>query len=134
MKYKICNICGKEKHIEEFYRNRSKRFKDNWDCRDSYCKSCRGRYTNARRRRKKRKIIAYLGGKCDMCGLTTKHIEVYDIHHNDPSKKDVAIANSNKSFESLKSELDNCSLYCANCHRIVHNLKEFAIVFGAFKE
>lgn len=129
MKYKKCNLCEKLKPRDEFYRLSSPKYKEHWDCRDSYCKKCRIDYGHRRRLDIKKKAVEYLGGKCRRCGLATNHIEVYDFHHNDPTKKDIAIGKRALAFETIKSELDKCSLYCANCHRIIHyGLQEFLIM------
>ena len=120
VRHKICKKCGKSKARTEFYQLKSPKYKDTWDCRDSYCKVCRTEYSNERAQEFKKQAVEYLGGKCKRCGLETTHYEVYDFHHKDPSKKDITVSKTRKSFETLKPELDKCVLYCANCHRIIH--------------
>ena len=68
----------------------------------------------------KDRAIAFLGGACHDCGLVSKHREVYDFHHVDPSKKDINPTQLRFSFERMKAELKKCVLLCANCHRIRH--------------
>jgi hypothetical protein len=131
VKYKTCKRCGEKKLSKEFYRLRSAKYKDSWDCRDSYCKSCRSEYTKERAHYFKRQAVEYLGGKCSRCGLETTHYEIYDFHHTDPSKKDMSISDNRMSFDTLKPELDKCRLYCSNCHRIIHyGVKPLIIKFG----
>jgi hypothetical protein len=55
------------------------------------------------------------------CGLVD-HPCVYDFHHRDRAHKDLSIATTGKSFESLKEELLKCDLLCTNCHRKKHYL------------
>lgn len=75
------------------------------------------------RKRTKKKLIDYKGGKCCRCGYN-KCIEAFDFHHTDPSKKDFALSSKSFSFERLKNEVDKCELVCSNCHREIHyNLK-----------
>ena len=67
----------------------------------------------------KQKALDYKGGKCETCGYN-KSYWALDFHHKDPSQKDFTIAGGNKSFETLKPELDKCSLLCKNCHAEEH--------------
>ena len=61
-----------------------------------------------------------MGGKCADCGLKDDP-SVFDFHHLDPSKKEIAFGSrGGKSFDTLKPELDKCILLCANCHRKRH--------------
>lgn len=120
MAKKLCKHCGKEKDREDFYKLSCHTYKEHWDCRDSYCKKCRGLYSSERTRETKIKAVEFLGGECMRCHLKTDHVEVYDFHHTDPSKKEFSISSSKKNFDSIKNELLKCELYCANCHRIIH--------------
>ena len=69
----------------------------------------------------KEELIAYKGGKCEICGYN-KCIAALEFHHINPEEKDFAISNSNiyKNIEALKQEIDKCMLVCANCHRELH--------------
>ncbi len=71
-----------------------------------------------RRRRIKEKAIAYLGGKCQLCGYN-KYQGGLDFHHIDPASKTFGIgANGHsRSWQRVQEELDKCILVCANCHR-----------------
>jgi len=116
---KQCKRCMQEKPREEFFRLKSKKYKPEWDCRDSLCKSCRTDYQTERRRKIKAQCVEFLGGKCMCCGLVDDPC-VYDFHHRDPSQKDLSFGSMSKSFDSLKEELMKCDLLCANCHRKRH--------------
>ena len=86
-------------------------------CTTKLCNSC---YTKQRRERLKNKATEYLGGKCVICGYD-KTKDCLAFHHLDSSKKEFTIArNFNRSWESLKKELDKCVLLCLNCHGEVH--------------
>lgn len=89
--------------------------------RGSYrCRKCRAEAVINRRRALKIKGVTYLGGKCQRCGYSGNP-KVFDFHHRDPTQKDIAIASCNRSWETIRLELDKCDLLCANCHRIEHD-------------
>lgn len=97
-----------------------KKFKD-------YQKRCRARCgscnTKIRRFRAKAAAIKLLGGKCTKCGWHGNQAAM-QFHHKDPKKKDFIIGNvANKSWDSLKLEMQKCILLCANCHMIEHSSK-----------
>ena len=68
---------------------------------------------------KKKKLIEYKGGKCQICGYDRCE-QALDFHHIDPSQKDFDISSNSYSFEKMKIEADKCALLCSNCHREVH--------------
>ena len=72
------------------------------------------------RKRTKKKLVEYKGGKCCKCNYD-KCIEALDFHHVDSNKKDFNISGKSISFEKLKNEVDKCILVCANCHREIHS-------------
>lgn len=78
-------------------------------------------YVKEHRKRVKEELIAYKGGKCEICGYN-KCIAALDFHHINPEEKDFAISDSNiyKNIKALKQEVDKCMLVCANCHRELH--------------
>lgn len=79
------------------------------------------RFVEARRRRELReRAVAYLGGKCRICGYS-KCLAALDFHHVETWLKDFTISDRMTSFEVIRSELDKCELLCANCHREVHD-------------
>jgi len=86
------------------------------------CKPCRVDAVTKRRKNIKLKAIEYKGGKCEHCGLQSEYPEVYEFHHEDPSKKDFSIASKGvtRAWSKVQEELDKCLMLCANCHRIEH--------------
>ena len=71
------------------------------------------------RKRTKKKLVEYKGGKCECCGYD-KCIEALEFHHLDPGKKDFTISGTSRSFDILKIEADKCILVCSNCHKEIH--------------
>jgi 5-methylcytosine-specific restriction endonuclease McrA len=75
------------------------------------------------RKRTKQKIIESMGKCCQICGYF-KCEAALELHHLDPSIKEISFASIRAnpvSAEKIKQELLNCILLCANCHREVHN-------------
>ncbi|HEV7424330.1 MAG TPA: hypothetical protein VGO21_04030 [Candidatus Paceibacterota bacterium] len=105
---KICKLCG-GKIKNDKHANRSR------------CGSCN---TKIRRFRAKAAAIKYLGGKCVKCGWHGNQAAI-QFHHADPHKKDFIIGSvANKSWDSIKKEMQKCILLCANCHMIEHSTKD----------
>lgn len=101
----ICKICENE-FIQLQGRNRTR------------CNSCN---TKIRRYRNKIRAIELLGGKCNRCGYNT-HPAALEFHDKDPLQKEFTIGKvANKSWESIKQEIQKCELVCSNCHRIEHS-------------
>lgn len=99
---KSCELCGKpaKGHNREL------------------CNSC---LTKIRRMQTKLAAIKYLGGKCVHCGWSGNPFG-FQFHHKNPSEKDFSIgAQSNRSWDIVKQELDKCELLCAICHEIEHS-------------
>ena len=71
-----------------------------------------------RRLELKERAVAYLGGRCSICGYA-KCPSAFDFHHVDAATKDFVIS-SKSSWEAVEPELKKCLLLCANCHREVH--------------
>ena len=76
------------------------------------------------KRRRKIKIMAveYKGGKCVECNYS-KTNSALEFHHIDPKEKDFSLSQKGNCYawEKVKKELDKCLLFCANCHREVHD-------------
>lgn len=106
----ICKLCKKE-------------FKDYQQRNRTRCGSCN---TKIRRFRAKAAALKFLGGKCSNCGWQGNQAAL-QFHHL--KGKDFTIGNSaNKSWDSIKDEMQKCVILCANCHMIEHsskNEKEF---------
>jgi predicted transcriptional regulator len=113
--HKFCPRCEIEKLKTEFYNRR------NGKGVSVYCKSCTTEQTIERQKKFKQQCIDYKGGKCVSCGYN-KCNNALDFHHLDPSKKEFNIAHVRlTSFnDKVKTELNNCALVCANCHREIH--------------
>lgn len=81
-------------------------------------------YKKAQRLRKKRALVAMLGGKCHRCPYS-KCIAALDFHHKDRASKSFVISrNLTRSLDVLKAEAAKCILLCANCHREEHDTDE----------
>ncbi len=104
---RVCRLCNcKFKDYQEKNRNR--------------CGSCN---TKIRRYRAKAAAIEYLGGKCIKCGWNGNQAAL-QFHHTDSKEKEFTIGNvANKSWDSIKKEMQKCILLCANCHMIHHSTK-----------
>lgn len=77
---------------------------------------------NECQRRKKKIAVAYLGGKCSICGYD-RCLAALDFHHVDPETKEFSPTKiiGRWSFERVKAELDKCILVCKNCHMEIHH-------------
>ncbi len=103
----ICKLCSKE-------------FKDYQNKCRARCGSCN---TKIRRFRAKAAAIKLLGGKCIKCKWTGDQAAL-QFHHKDSKDKDSEINRvANKSWDSIKKEIQKCILLCANCHMIEHSTK-----------
>ncbi len=102
-----CKLCNK---IFKDYQGRGR----------TRCGSCN---TKIRRFRAKAAAIKYLGGKCERCGWSGNQAAL-QFHHKQSKGKDFEIGNvANKSWDSIKIEIQKCMLLCANCHMIEHSTK-----------
>lgn len=70
------------------------------------------------RQERKRKLVAYKGGRCFDCGGEFPDI-CFDFDHRDVGRKSFQISKRiGYSLTNLLIEVDKCDLVCANCHRI----------------
>lgn len=83
--------------------------------------SSRSIYVSRCRRKSKEKALAYLGGRCWLCGYF-RCPAALEFHHVDPTQKAFEIGSQGAyaAWDKLKSELDKCALLCSNCHKEVH--------------
>jgi len=72
------------------------------------------------RRRVKKELVAYKGGKCERCGFDKSLSVAFDFHHQDPSQKEFRVSGSTRSIKTLKEEIDKCQLLCKICHAAEH--------------
>lgn len=101
-KERICKKCGK------LFIHRS---------RNLICSTCRSKI---RRNKRKKILVDYKGGKCELCGYNL-YISALCFHHRNQSEKEFEIAdNCRYTIEKLKAEVDKCSLLCMNCHTALH--------------
>jgi len=85
------------------------------------CKKCAADAVQKRRKKLKKELVAYKGGKCEKCGYD-ECIAALEFHHINPDKKEFGIgaAGVTRSLDALKKEADKCVLLCCNCHRKLH--------------
>jgi len=103
----LCKLCGIK-------------FKDYQKRNRTRCGSCN---TKIRRFRAKAAAIKYLGGKCKKCGWFGNQAALQFHHKNSKIKKFEIGSVANKSWDSIKKEIQKCILLCANCHSIEHSTK-----------
>jgi hypothetical protein len=75
---------------------------------------------NQRRRKLRERAVAYLGGKCVICGYD-KSISAFDFHHIEVWLKDFTISDKMTSWKKIEPELKKVELLCCRCHREVHD-------------
>jgi len=59
-----------------------------------------------------------------LCQCGENHPACLDFHHNDSSRKEMAISNAVQrgwSIARITAELEKCIVLCANCHRKLHS-------------
>lgn len=75
------------------------------------------------RRDTKSRIIKIMGGCCQICQYNRSQTAL-ELHHIDPSKKEISFASiraNPKKWDAIFDELLKCILLCANCHREIHD-------------
>jgi 5-methylcytosine-specific restriction endonuclease McrA len=61
-------------------------------------------------------MVAYKGGKCQLCGYS-RCLRALDFHHVDPRTKRFTFSTASfRNWETVRAELDKCVLVCSNCH------------------
>lgn len=111
---KLCNSCGVEKSINDFYIQKDRK------CRFHECKECLKKRQKNRVEAHKKKAVDLLGGKCSKCGYN-ECLAALDFHHEDPTIKEFNLHCGRRSWEDIEQELKKCILLCANCHRKEHS-------------
>lgn len=113
---KTCTKCKQLKSLADFGDD-----KRHPDLKQSWCRLCGYTAKKIKRTNNKRKAVDYLGGKCQMCGITSECLDIFDFHHRDPEEKEYSLnLLVNKTWDHMKPELDKCDLLCSNCHKITH--------------
>lgn len=87
------------------------------------CNLRKGFHVTNWRRRTKRRLIEYKGGKCIICGYDKDCPSAYAFHHRDPSIKEFNISSKCFAYDTLVKEVDKCDLMCARCHLELHDEK-----------
>ena len=89
------------------------------------------------RKRTKRIIVEAMGGECQCCGYS-RCIEALELHHIDPSKKELSfgkIRANPRTLTVIVNELKKCILLCAICHREVHvGVRELPEIYHTLDE
>jgi hypothetical protein len=73
--------------------------------------------------KRKRLLLEYKGGKCEICGYN-KCPKALHFHHRNPSEKLFELCTSgirSKSWDLILKEADKCDLVCSNCHCEIHD-------------
>ena len=110
----------KKKALEYYYKNKELCAEKAKAWREKNKEYIRNKQKEDKRARKL-KAVEYLGGRCKLCGKDY-HPSIYEFHHTDPVTKDRDPSKMlSLSWDKLKTELDKCTLLCANCHRFTHH-------------
>lgn len=117
MEHRKCARCGHSfpATLEFFYR----RYGRSEDALLGYCKPCYNQIQKDKHKELKQRLVDYKGGQCVVCSYQ-KSLAALDFHHLDPSKKEIKIGQTRRTFEKLKREVDKCILVCRNCHAEIH--------------
>jgi hypothetical protein len=80
------------------------------------------KYQRKTRHQRKRLLIRFLGGYCQICGYNRDCPAAYDFHHRDPDTKkfDIGSRGLLRRLDELIAEAKKCVLLCCRCHREVH--------------
>jgi len=77
-------------------------------------------WVTVHKRKKKKALVEYKGGRCEMCNYD-KCFAALDFHHKNPDKKDFNVSSKKSlTLERLKKEVDKCIMLCKNCHTEIH--------------
>ena len=117
---KVCSTCKTQKPFSEFFKKKAAK-----DGLQSWCKKCKNDANLAdcikRRKNNKEKLFNKMGICCWRCKIIPDCLDVFDLHHKEPTKKERNISDLMLgSWKKLEKELDKCVLLCSNCHRITH--------------
>lgn len=73
----------------------------------------------------RKRMLAYLGGKCVECGTSDN----LHIHHKDPSQKEFNVCADGwgRPWDDMVAELDKCELRCVYHHIKIHEAEHGTI-------
>lgn len=101
--------CG-ETNPNKFYGNKT-----------TVCAKCHNQNTLLLGRENRSYMLEKLGSHCINCGFD-KWKASLDIHHVDPTKKDVSFSTARYWNRSkIDKELEKCVILCRNCHAAYHS-------------
>jgi len=119
-----CLICHPWRSFNNVPRNKSGKICERCNrlvgnVRGRYCASC---IAIMHKQKKKRTLVEYKGGKCQVCGYD-KCISNLSFHHKNPHEKEMSISTAlpSRGMDYLKKEADKCVLLCCRCHGEVHD-------------
>jgi hypothetical protein len=86
------------------------------------CKKCRSESVTRNRQTRKKKLIEYFGGKCQICNYD-KCAAALDFHHLNPDDKEFAISEFGvcRSWDRMLTEAKKCILVCCRCHKEIES-------------
>lgn len=129
---KLCNRCGIEKPIDDFWKKKST--PDGYDrsCGDCSREYHRNLYTNNDKRKKdirtnsRRRNLNTLKWKneltstkgCADCGVTDFRVLDFDHVSDDKVDNISSMIRAGRSRSMIIDEMNKCEVVCANCHRI----------------
>jgi len=93
-----------------------------WDGKQNRCKKCNSERVARHRVERKRTLVDYFGGKCQLCDYSRCY-GALDFHHLDPSTKKFGLGEGGitHSLKECIKEAAKCALVCSNCHREIHS-------------
>ena len=87
------------------------------------------------RNRLKERMVYVMGGCCQCCGYNNTNTAL-EFHHLNSEEKLFGISdNANRSWATVRLELQKCIMVCANCHREIHaGLIDDSLLQSSFSE
>jgi DNA-directed RNA polymerase subunit RPC12/RpoP len=114
MRY-TCRKCKQEKDESEFFRHPATKT----GYRLNACKRCSAKHLVDARRKKKKHLVKYKGGACQICGYD-RCLDALDFHHCLGEKEQGLSRAVRGKLQAAKAEADKCVLLCNRCHKEVH--------------
>ena len=113
---KYCPSCENDLPSTQFCQNKNLK-----SGLDSWCRQCKNKKDEIRRKTNRHKLIELAGSRCVDCLQVFPDV-CYDFHHLDPTTKESAVSNMTRRYNLQKAieEIKKCVLLCANCHRLRH--------------
>jgi len=118
--HRQCKSCLETFDIKNFFVSK---VVDNKERRRHVCRSCYSQKIIQRRSLIRESYIEWKKSlSCQACGFAD--YRALHFHHHDQNKEgNVAdMVQNGSSLERIKKEASKCTVLCANCHAIAHNL------------